>query len=556
LAGHIASSWLAIFSVVARKSLDAWLFDLREGLPKKKAAAARKLAELDPVRAREVLVALLALEPATEARRMLGRCLHWVADAATARLLAADPQVVLEPQLLPTSACIALYDDLRVELPALSVRAAQTRLTKLAILGTDLGRAHGRIDDEALWKDALLRCLVAVLDDTRLAKVHVNAAATLRRLDTRAADRALLDRFETRPSAVSGVDAYVAWMRLGLPGGALPAPAPLVAALTSALGDGGEVDARLDALLATTADQVPEALVLPLARALTTRALPALAEAIAQRIVARTRGMSELLAVVDDDELRTCWPRAYAALLEKRPDEEGRGDGVRAVIERAARATPVALRTALAKLPAAAVFDLVAPQLAETPSLWSAMVDVPSTLHDPRWLPLAAHAWDGRTEVALVAMARDPDNPSRSVALARLVADVEKAGDDVVGRRAALTTLGKTGHPDATPTLLAAFEDPKIGSAMALTLTAIGQCAGREAVPFLESRCEGFWRPYIEEAIAAIRARAAMLSRELVVASCADPDPVIADLAKQARDGDLDALAVLEDALRERGALL
>jgi hypothetical protein len=39
----------------------------------------------------------------------------------------------------------------------------------------------------------------------------------------------------------------------------------------------------------------------------------------------------------------------------------------------------------------------------------------------------------------------------------------------------------------------------------------------------------------------------------LVGAACADPDPVVADLARHARDGDVDSLVVLEDALRERG---
>jgi uncharacterized protein YqeY len=41
--------------------------------------------------------------------------------------------------------------------------------------------------------------------------------------------------------------------------------------------------------------------------------------------------------------------------------------------------------------------------------------------------------------------------------------------------------------------------------------------------------------------------------RALVVAACAEPDPVVADLARTARDGDADSFVVLEDALRERG---
>src|SRR3954470_19273693 len=41
--------------------------------------------------------------------------------------------------------------------------------------------------------------------------------------------------------------------------------------------------------------------------------------------------------------------------------------------------------------------------------------------------------------------------------------------------------------------------------------------------------------------------------RALVVAVSADPDPVVADLARQVLDGDADSQVVLEDVLRERG---
>jgi hypothetical protein len=199
---------------------------------------------------------------------------------------------------------------------------------------------------------------------------------------------------------------------------------------------------------------------------------------------------------------------------------------------------------------AAELYDLVAAQVVAAPSL----LYVIPTLRDPRWLELAIGSAP-MTRALLTHIARDPENAAGDLAVERLVAQSSNAGD-VIDRRAALTALGDTGRPSAAPALLAAFADPTIGSAMDLVLKGIGRCAGLDAIPILESQSGGRWNVQIESAIAAIRARAATLSRHTVFAACAHPDPVVANLAQQARDGDVDALVVLQDALRERGQLL
>lgn len=53
----------------------------------------------------------------------------------------------------------------------------------------------------------------------------------------------------------------------------------------------------------------------------------------------------------------------------------------------------------------------------------------------------------------------------------------------------------------------------------------------------------------------AIQGRAKQIHKDVLFAACQDADPVIADLARRARNADEDALVVLEDALRERGRL-
>ena len=56
-------------------------------------------------------------------------------------------------------------------------------------------------------------------------------------------------------------------------------------------------------------------------------------------------------------------------------------------------------------------------------------------------------------------------------------------------------------------------------------------------------------------AVKAIQGRAKQIHKDVLFAACQDADPVIADLARRARNADEDALVVLEDALRERGRL-
>jgi hypothetical protein len=250
---------------------------------------------------------------------------------------------------------------------------------------------------------------------------------------------------------------------------------------------------------------------------------------------------------VDDKELEPHWRSAFAALVDVDP---------RAVLTRADRAQDRVHEayTKVAKGSLRDAFDLMTPWLENRkyPEYrpWDVIVNtVPSALRDePRWLDRAL-AFGGYP--VLRAIARDHGNAQCERAVQYFI-DAVARSTDVVGRRWALERLGNTGHPMAVPTLLEAFHDPKIGSAMALTLEAISNCAGGDVIPVLEARLEGPWKAHVQKAVDAIRARKGGLSREQVIAACDHEDPVIAGLAQEARDGDDAARAVLEDALQER----
>jgi hypothetical protein len=258
--------------------------------------------------------------------------------------------------------------------------------------------------------------------------------------------------------------------------------------------------------------------------------------------------VAALVAITDDEELERCWPPAFAALVEVDP---------RAVLARAARAPDGSVQKAYANVAQSSArdaFDLMTPWLENRKpgeyQPWDLVASaVLSALsEEPRWLDRAL-TFGGRP--VLRAIARDQGNAQSERAVQHFIDDVN-ASTDVVGRRWALENLGNTGHPKAVPTLLAAFHDPTIGSAMALTLEAISKCADGDVIPILERCLDGPWKPYIQKAVDAIRVRKSGLSREQLILACHHTDSVISGLAQRARDGDNAARVVLEDALRER----
>jgi hypothetical protein len=330
----------------------------------------------------------------------------------------------------------------------------------------------------------------------------------------------------------------------------------------------GDLAAK-DALLASIVEVIPRDLLAPLVRAMPIAvpsakerrrspwsapgpAMPVLDTSLTTALIANARNADDagaaLVAIADDEDLKRCWPSAFAALAEVEP---------RGVLARADRAPQDSVRDAytnVAQRSARDAFDLMTPWLENRRpgeyQPWDLVANAaPSALREePRWVHRAI-AFGGRP--VLHAIARDRGDAQCDRALQYFIDNVN-ASTDVVGRRWALEALGTTGHPKAMPTLLAAFHDPTIGSAMALTLEAISKCADGDVIPTLEKRLDGPWKKYIEKAVDVIRARKSGLSREQIIVACNDADPVISGLAQQARDGDDAARVVLEDALRER----
>ena len=115
---------------------------------------------------------------------------------------------------------------------------------------------------------------------------------------------------------------------------------------------------------------------------------------------------------------------------------------------------------------------------------------------------------------------------------------------DPVTRGQYISALGEIGSAAAVPSLVRLLAE-KYAS---LAIIALGQCGGHDAISALEERAVADPSDAVmcAQAIAKIRARAA---RDAKI----DADPVLSQLVRQVRAGDLEAAIVLEDALRERG---
>jgi len=528
----------------AKKRVAQWFEDLRKGTAKKREAAARNLAATDAEAVRSILLEALATTTNVKARRVVGRCLHHVADVRIGRLLVDDPDLELQPARLPSAVQLVLHDDLRVALPSLSAEEVGDRLSRLCLIG-------GEHVLYSLASDGrLLSLLLAVLDDPRLAALGDPVAETLNRLDQPSASEALLGRWEAESANVSALAAYVGWVRLGCPDGRPSATDRFYEALVgdlstqrpAARGDGD------DALLARGATHIPpqltQSLMIAFARS---EAFPETTAAVARRLVAITPP-SELASVFDDARLEPWREQAAEALADSG------ADGARFVLERWGRFPQPVHARALTKLPADEAYAFVAERITEE-DWYEEVASESALLRDPRFIELAqTPGLPDRGRAMLVTMGRDIDNPSRRVAVAVLAAAATRAVERLE-KRHALHALGKTGHPDATPTLLAALDDPELGDAGPLVCVALGECADTRAIAVLEKRPPDRHSAFVDFAVKAIQARAKQIHTDVLLAACQDADPVIADLARRARSADEDALVVLEDALRERGRL-
>lgn len=229
---------------------------------------------------------------------------------------------------------------------------------------------------------------------------------------------------------------------------------------------------------------------------------------------------------------------------------------MRAVVERGAKLADDVLAAAIAKVEPADLFALlVEPSGTDlVDALWYGVVArVPGALRDPRWFGLAPHLPDRGREL-YVAIARDPRCDARTRAVG-LLSSLAANATDRLEKRHALYALGETGHPAATTPLVAALDDPAFGDLAPLICTALGTCGDTRAIAVLEKRVRGRHAAFVRSAIERIRERASDIHAKVLLAACDDDDPTLAELARQARDGDTDAAVVLEDALRERGRL-
>jgi hypothetical protein len=530
--------------MASAKRVAQWFEDLRQGTAKKREAAARNLASSDAVAVRSILLEAFAAATKVKARRVIGRCLHYVADVGVARLLVADADLELQPARLSTAVRLVLHDDLRVALPSLSPEEVSDRLSRLGLIG----------GEQVLYSIAsdggLLSLLLAVLDDPRLATLGDAVTETLNHLDQPSASEALLGRWEAESPSVSALAAYVAWVRLGCPSARPAATDRFHEALVADLdaqrpGAGGEGD---DRLLARGAPRIPPRFVLPLMIAFArNEAFPETTAAVARRLVEITPP-SELASLFEDVRLEPCREQAAEALVD------GGAHGARFVLERWAQPPRSVHARALTKLPADEAYAFVAQHITEE-AWYDVVASESSLLRDPRFIELAgSRGLPDRGRAMLVTMGRDIDNPSRGVAVAALASAATRAVERLE-KRHALHALGQTGHPDATPPLLAALDDPELGDGGLLVCMALGECADTRAIPVLEKRPPDRHSAFVDFAVKAIQARAKQIHTDVLVAACQDADPVIADLARRARNNDADAVVVLEDALRERGRL-
>ena len=541
-------------NVIGETQLERLHADLLRGKPRKKEAAALKLATMDPEGARKALLSALDGTRNKAQRRTLSACLAWVADLEIARRLLADPTLDLHPERISTAILATLSDELRERIPALGPKDAIEALSKVGVIG-DV--RYARVEDLQRFRRAARQLLVAALDDGRLGEIHHAAAGALVSVDDPDGWRALVERWAEHPRIARAFDVFACWLQLDGPEEAGLAPR-LVRAVVEELRFCPETDddvdrGLLDDRLAARAARIPVALAIELIPVLAAkesgRRLGKLVDALAAHVVDEA-DRAALCTFLDSAALAPCHTRAAVALARMGTE------GAREVIARAANLEPSVLCAVLAILRTTEAFTLLEQQL-ETPEQlarwYPALVDVPEALRDPRWLERTSDLPAGGRDM-LVAMARDPRNPYRSRAVELLPAAARQAAGRLE-KRAAVYALGQTGHPGATLPLVTALNDPDLVDGAPLICTALGECGDTRALPILEQRADGRYKAFIVTAIERIRQRVHQIHADILLAAVQDEDPMIADLARQAHAGDHDAAIVLEDALRERGRL-
>lgn len=544
---------MAVETKIAR-----WRSDLMESTPKKRVAAARKLAEVDRDGTRATLLAMLDKAKTKTAKKTAAACLHFVADVPVARRIATDEKLELNPSVLSTAILATLYDDLRADLTKISAAVAERRIAKLDIFNSSARFERIDEDERERWETAYTDLLLAILDEAKLGTLHPRAARMIRDRDDARGWRGLIDRWEERPEVAHGFDVLACWLRRE---DHEQAPDALMRAACADIVERGDVsrddDAgpqkNLDQRISKAVDRVPNRHLRTLVAALTSADMaprwPAFSDAVATRFV---EGQANVVAILDDPSLSLA--HSHAALRAVLSE----GDGARLVIERARRLDAPVVKHALRAIPQDDSFELlhraITDEVARNESdLYQVLLDVPSALRDARWLDVARELPDAGRDL-LIAMARDPKSPCRTSAVEQLAQEAKRVRGRME-KRAAVYALGQTGHPHATLFLVDALDDPDLADGAPLICTALAEVGDTRAIPILAKRQTGRYGPFLNQAIASIRARVSRIHADVLVAAAVDEDPVIADLARRAQEGDQDAAIVLEDALRERGRL-
>jgi len=558
-----------------------WLGDLENGTARKREAAARKLGDADPAAGRKKLLELLAKAKSKTDKRVITKCLHHVADLEVLRRIATDTQLELNVGVISTADLIRLYEDLRGELgsPKLSAGTAKRRIEKLDLF--DRNVASNRERDEA-WVTAHRELLVAILDHEKVRSVHHDAARELRDRNDPAGWSTLIERWQERPECANAFDVFASWLRLHAE--AEPTDALIRAALLdlrtskndpSASApeyddeddedddeDDYEEEAReeaahdLDKELAEVVDRVPEKHLRSLIAALSDAGRwPLFVDAVAKRFVAVTHDMSTLVTVLEEPALAAAHGHAAVRITNSSGVE-----GARLVMQRAKRLDASVIKKALQKLDASVAFDFLAQAVTEDESeqqtVYTTLLAVPSALRDPRWLEVAPSLPQAGREM-LIAMARDPKCSFRTKAVDQLSTGVKSASGRMA-KREAVYALGRTGHPHATLYLVDALDDPDMADGAPLIGTALAEVGDTRAIPILQKRVDAKGSKhaaFLYAAIEGIKARVSRIHADVLLAAAEDDDPVIADLARRAQEGDQDSAIVLEDALRDRGRL-
>lgn len=522
--------------------VDTWRAALLAATPKRRVAAAKKLARVDAEGTRRAL--LEALDRATKRgeRKTIAECLHYVVDRAVADLLITSDELALSPELIPPELLAELALDLGRSLGALSPSTLRRRLDKLGVFERDV--THGSVSGRSRWESARASLSTRVLDEPRARALHHEASLALLRWGDAAARASLIARHEHDPDAARAADVMIAWLSTD----EAPLPPGLFERVERELTESVPVGPPVDASLARRAPRSELARVIePFSRSERFRAL---GDECAKLWVADAPSDEALVAILDDPRRASAHVHAAARLIASGPD------GARAALARSESFDEAGLRRLLTLLSPDVAFDALRDRVAltgPTTRLSRSLLATPSALRDARWLDLAASLSTLGREI-LVVMARDPKGVARGRALDLLGAAARRAKGRM-DKRAAVYSLGQTAHPEATPYLLEALDDPDMSDGAPLICTALSEVGDTRAVPILLARQDRRYASFLHAAVERIRERYRRIHAEALSAALNDEDPLIADLASRASAGDDDAAVVLEDALRERGRL-